>query len=68
MTERRGGWPGPRKDTLSVRIAPDLNERLRHHAGPERGALNAVVSEALTQYLDRHGDNGAGRASLNRSS
>lgn len=53
---RRGGWPGPRKETLAVRILPDLNKRLRDHAGPERGALAAAVSAAITEYLDRHSE------------
>lgn len=52
--DHRGGWPGPRKDTLAVRIAPDLNRRLRTHAGPERGALAAAVAGAITEYLERH--------------
>lgn len=53
-SRRRGGWPGPRGETLTVRIHPDLNARVRRFAGPKRGALKAVVTAAITEYLDRH--------------
>lgn len=56
---RRGGWPGPRKPTLTTRPPAELDGWLRDYAERTGRSLTDIVTAALAEYRVAHDQEGA---------
>lgn len=51
--ERRAATAAVKLTPLACRLPADLVLRLREHAAGQEGGVNAVIAQALAQWLDR---------------